>query len=66
VVWSPDADVKPGKMRAAALAALTEMYGSEEAAAAVVEQEYGKPVDLVGNRRLVQLLNPKQAEGATL
>lgn len=64
VEQSPDTDVKPGKMRGAALAALAEMYGSEDAAAAVVEQEYGKPLDLVGNRRLVQLLN--RTEGATL
>jgi hypothetical protein len=64
VVWSPDTDVRPGRMRTAALAALAEMYGSEDAAAAVVEQEYGKPVDLVGNRRLVQLLN--RTEGAAL
>jgi hypothetical protein len=58
VEQSPDTDVRAGKPRAAALAALAEMYGSEEAAAAVVEQEYGKPADLVGNWRLVQLLKP--------
>jgi hypothetical protein len=56
-----DDDVRDGKLRKATLAALTEAFGSDEVRDAAVEQEFGKPLDLVGNRRLSELLQREQA-----
>jgi hypothetical protein len=56
-----DPDVKDGKLRSATLAALAELYGSPDVLEAAVEQEYGKPLGMVGNRRLSDLLQKEQA-----
>jgi hypothetical protein len=60
----PDLDVKNGKARTAALTALTEVFGGEEARDAAVEQLAGKPITMVGNRRLAHIIG-EQTSGVS-
>jgi hypothetical protein len=52
VEQTPDDDVRDGKLRKATLAALSELFGGDEAMAGAAEQTFGKPIGLVGNRAL--------------
>jgi hypothetical protein len=61
----PDPDVRPGKLREATLAALLELYGGDlDVLDAAAQEDYGKPLALIGQRRLSEMLTREQA-GAT-
>jgi hypothetical protein len=58
----PDPDVRPGKLREATLAALAELYGGDlDVLDAAAQDDYGKPLALVGQRRLSEMLTREQA-----
>jgi hypothetical protein len=65
VEQAPDTDVRPGKLRQATLAALSELYGGDDVAMAAIEDEFGKPYGMVGNRRLRELLAKEQRQAAS-
>jgi hypothetical protein len=65
VEQTPDPDVRPGKLREATLAALLELYGGDlDVLDAAAQEDYGKPLALIGQRRLSEMLTREQA-GAT-
>jgi hypothetical protein len=48
----PDDDVRDSKLRKATMEALEELFGGAEMCQAAGEQEFGKPLELVGNRAM--------------
>jgi hypothetical protein len=62
VEQTPDPDVRPGKLREATLAALAEIYGGDlDVLDAAAQDDYGKPLALIGQRRLSEMLTREQA-----